>query len=268
MLLSYARFAACALSATSFQSAVGHTTGDRYKTELIYQFPTSTVIENLAVRPDGSILSTIANRAEVYLIQPSTKNPNPKLIYQFPGSNAATGIVETSADVFYVTVTNVTANLSPVPNTSKLYKLAFPGQDSHKPAVSKVADLPRVLVPNGLTALASGKRLLSADSPDGSVAILDTATGATLAAFYDPLFNPVGNGTFGVNGVEIKDSTLFFTNSAQKLFAKIPIDPLTGFPTGATATKIANTLSPAGTYDDFAINPNGDAAFVATSVAN
>lgn len=98
---------------------------DLFVPELIYHFPTPTPIENLAVRSDGSILTITSGRAAIYLIQPSASAPNPQFIYGFNGSNVATKIVETSPDVFYVTVTNVTEEVAPITNRSQLWRIAF-----------------------------------------------------------------------------------------------------------------------------------------------
>lgn len=242
-------------------------TNGLFQTQLIYQFPTPTVVENLAIRPDGSILTTIASRAEIYLIQPLTTPPDPQLIYRFNGSNAVAGIVETSPDIFYVTVTSVTETLAPIPNSSQLWRITFPFRDRDIPVVSKVADLSRISVPNGLTSLPGGDRLLSADSFQGIVFIINTSTGNVIAALFDPLFNPTDPGSFGVNGLEVFDDILYFTNGAQKVFGKIPIDPLTGISLSFAST-IANTLSPTGAYDDFAVIPHGKVAFVATGEGN
>ncbi|KAL6721989.1 hypothetical protein ACLMJK_001094 [Lecanora helva] len=247
------------------------TTTGLYKTNQIYKFPNAIAVENLAVRPDGSVLTSITSRAEVFLLQPSAKIPDPQLIYQFNGSNAVTGTVETNSDTFYVTVTSVTETLGPIPNSSQLWKITFPNRKSDKPLVTKVSDLPRVLIPNGLTTLASGKRLLSADSAQGYVFIIDPATGKINAALLDPLFDPVGSdpagSTLGVNGLKVRDRVLYFTNTAQKVFGKIPIDPQTGISLDS-ANVIAETLDAAGAYDDFAVNSSDDSAFVATGAAN
>lgn len=99
-----------------------------YPVQQIYQFPNNTVVQNLAVRPDGSILTTlVVPTADLYLIQPNAKKPDPQLIYRFNGS-ALSGITQTSPDVFYVTVATVTSTNNvyrPVPNGSQLYRVAY-----------------------------------------------------------------------------------------------------------------------------------------------
>lgn len=233
--------------------------------ELIYEFPIPTVLENLAVRHDGTILTTVADRAEIYLIQPSASTPDPQLIYSFDESNAVTGIVETSPDVFHVTVTSVTEDLAPIPNTSQLWSITFSSRAV--PDVSKVADLPRISFPNGLTSLAGGERLLSADSYQGVVYIINAADGHVVAALFHSLFDPTHPGAFGVNGLKISGDNLYFTNTAQRIFGMIPIDPHTGITLGSAAS-INSEESPTGTYDDFALSPNGKVALLTTTTGN
>ena len=236
-----------------------------YDTQKICQFPNGTVLENLAVRRDGSILTTVVSAAELYLVQPTAKHQDPQLIYRFKGSNAVTGIVETSPDVFFVTVTSLTSSRGAIPNSSQLWRIAF-RRVSDKPSVTKVADLPRISLPNGLTALAGSKRLVSADSFQGIVFIIDTTTGQTIAAFFDPLFDRTPPGIFGVNGVKVFNDTLYFTNSVQNIFGKILVDPVLGIPL-SFASVIARA-PPGGIYDDFALSPSGNLAYVATKTGN
>ena len=70
--------------------------------------------------------------------------------------------------------------------------------------------------------------------------------------------------TLGINGLKLHGSTLYFTNSAEKLLAKIEINP-----DGIAAGKaIVVARSPTGaTFDDFALDWRGD-AFLATGPGN
>lgn len=235
--------------------------------EIPTSFTNSTVIENLAVRPDGSILTTIASRPEIYLFQFLAGTSPPQLIHRFKDSDGVTGIVETSPDVFYVTVASVSDAQTPVAGSAQLWRISFAFRGSNVPIVSKVADLRRIFVPNGLATLPGGKRLLSADSVQGIVFVIDAATGNIIAGLFDPLFNPTDAGSFGVNGLKVSNGILYFTNGIRKVFGKILIDPVTGISLGPAST-IAKTLSAAGNYDDFAVSPDGKVAFVATGLGN
>ncbi|KAL8651416.1 MAG: hypothetical protein Q9226_004716 [Calogaya cf. arnoldii] len=208
-----------------------------YPVQQIYQFPNNTVVQNLAVRPDGSILTTlVVPTPELYLIQPNAKKPNPQLIYRFNAS-ALTGITQTSPDVFYVTVGTVTSTdqiYRAVPNGSALYRVAFTRRNRDKPQIRKIATLPQVRIPNGLTSTAAGDRLISADTNTGLVFTIDAATTAPVAA-------------------------------SMNVFGKIPVDPVTGIAKNSTASVVSRALPPSRGYDDFALTPRGDVAFVASS---
>ncbi|KAL8907237.1 MAG: hypothetical protein Q9207_001538 [Kuettlingeria erythrocarpa] len=237
-----------------------------YPVQQIYQWPNNTVAQNLAVRPDGSILTTqVVPTPELFLIQPNAQKPNPQLLYRFNAS-AVTGITETSPDVFHVTVATVTSTNNiyrPVANGSQLWRVTFPRRNSNKPQLKKIATLPEVRIPNGLTSTAAGNRLISADTNAGLIFTIETATGAVVAALSDPLFVPNQRVPFGVNGVRITGSTLYFTNGAQNVFGKIAIDPVTGIAQNSTASVVSRALPPSRGYDDFALSPSGNVAFVA-----
>ena len=49
-----------------------------YSITLMFEFPNGTWLENLAVRPSGSIITTILTAPELYLLQPNPRNPKPE----------------------------------------------------------------------------------------------------------------------------------------------------------------------------------------------
>ena len=71
----------------------------------------------------------------------------------------------------------------------------------------------------------------------------------------------------GINGIKIRGSTLYFTNTDQKLLAKIPINLLTGAPTDGPATIVAHAPNTA-SYDDFTLDPFSRNAFLATAAGD
>ena len=239
-----------------------------YPTELLYEFPIGTVVENLAVRSDGSILTTLATAPELYLIQPSSTNPNPQLIHRFDGSTSVLGITELSPDSFIVAVSSVSGGSlpAPVPGSSSLWTVSFP-KKSNAAKVSLAAPIPDVLAPNGLITLNKQKILLS-DSAKGLIFVVDLKTGISSIAISDPLLATNERLPVGVNGIKLRGHTLYFTNSAQKILGKIDIDLKTGAARGP-ATIIAHSLPnpPDLGYDDFAISNKG-VAFVANGPGN
>ena len=107
--------------------------------------------------------------------------------------------------------------------------------------------------------------MLVADSTKGVVWATNIETGESRIAISDPLMLPTPAFALGVNGIHLRGQTLYFTNSALSLFAKIPIHP------DGTAAGSAVNISHAPTdasYDDFAINEHGDDAFLVTGPGN
>lgn len=120
---------------------------------------------------------------------------------------------------------------------------------------------------NGLATL-NPNTVLAADSYKGVVWAIDTLTGASRIAISDTLMAPlttsVFESTIGINGIKLRGSTLYLTNSAQALFAKMEIQP------NGTAINAAEVIAhspPGTTYDDFALDGRRD-AFLATSQGN
>lgn len=230
-------------------------------TRLVYQFPNGTWIENLVVRPSGSLLLTIITGANLYLIDPLAPDPKPQLIHHFSSSLWLTGITETDPDTYYVIGANATyENLSPTPHSNRIYRVHFPGLSSSV-EISLTAVVEDAVFLNGLTTL-NPTTLLAADSTMGAVWAIDTATGASRIVIQEPLMAPtVEVPKIGINGIKLNSNhTLYFTNSAQALLATIPIN-LDGTAAGP-AKKIASAAR--GTfYDDFALDRSGD-AFLAT----
>ena len=104
-----------------------------------------------------------------------------------------------------------------------------------------------------------------ADSTKGVVWAVNVETGVSRVVIADPLMLPTSAFPLGINGLHLRDQTLYFTNSALSLFAKIPIHP------DGTAAGSAVNISHAPTdasYDDFALPEHGDNAFLVTSTGN
>ena len=107
--------------------------------------------------------------------------------------------------------------------------------------------------------------MLAADSAKGVVWAVDVETGDSRIAISDPLMLPTSAFPLGINGLHIRDQTLYFTNSALDLFAKIPIHH-DGTAAGS-AVNISHAPADA-SYDDFAISENSDLAFLVTNTGN
>jgi hypothetical protein len=111
---------------------------------------------------------------------------------------------------------------------------------SGSPIVKKVASIPDAQTLNGLTTVSSSLILVA-----------DSAVGAVYSVNIK--FQPSAQFPLGINGIHIRGSTLYFTNSAQGTLGKVPITS-----SGAAARAIsivANGIA----YDDFALDSAGNA---------
>ena len=227
-----------------------------YPTQLIYQFPNGTFVENIAVRPDGSLLtSLIIPSPDLYLIQPSSTKPNPQLVHRFENSTSVLGITEISSDTFIVAVTTLAGGPGQAaPGSSSLWRVSFSKPKSSRAKVSLFTKIPTVQTPNGLVTL-NKHQILLADSAQGVVFAIDLDTGTSNIAITDPLF--VNNGRpISVNGLKILGRILYFTNTAQNILGKVPINLKTSAARGP-ASVVVDALAPAKGYGDFALAETG-----------
>ena len=234
-----------------------------YPTNQIYQFPNGTFVENLAVRPDGSILTSFITAPELYLLQPSSTKPDPQLLYRFGNASSTLGITEVSRDTFIVAVTTIVGAAQGVPGSSSLWRVSFAHPKS-TPKITLAAKIPDVVTPNGLVTLNKDKILL-ADSAKGVVFVVDVDTGVSNVAITDPLFANNGR-PISVNGLKILGHTLYFTNTAQNLLGRVDIDLKTGAALGPAST-VVDALPPGKGYGDLAVSDNG-IAYVTNAAGN
>ena len=226
-------------------------------TRLVYQFSKGTWVENLSVRPSGSLLLTLISSPDLYLIDPLAQDPKPQLVHTFASSDWLAGITETEPDTYYVIGANGTyEDVTVTPGSNRIYRVYFP-EPSSPPEVSVAAVVKDAVFLNGLTTL-NPTTLLASDSTLGVIWAIDTTTGASRIAIQDPLTAPTPAAPkIGVNGVRLfRKHTLYFTNSAQALLAEVRIDA-NGTAAGP-ARKIASAAE-GSYYDDFALSRHGDA---------
>lgn len=236
------------------------------KIQQFYEFPNNTCLENLVVRPDGSILTTLTTAPEIYLVQPSVQNPRPALVHTFTDTTSVLGISEeTVADSYQVATVNLTSdNQDSVRGTAAIWRVRF-CQGKKNPTVTLTAKLPNVALPNGL----NDHIVLVADSTIGNIVSVDTRIGLSKVIISDPLLQNTLDSTNGVNGLKIRCTTLYFTNSGQKILGKMRIDCSTGAALGpATVVTQQYPGPPILTYDDFTLGPAGKFAFLATAGGN
>ncbi|KAK7429473.1 hypothetical protein QQZ08_004065 [Neonectria magnoliae] len=233
-------------------------------------------LENIAVRSNSDILgTTLVPNASVYsLTKPASKHRSFELLTTIPSIQSLLGITELNAlgkEIFVVVGGNISSfdNVNPpVYETGSFsaWAVAFGGNDVRVSKISQLSPTSEFL--NGVTAVPwCVNTVLIADSKLGTVGLLDTSTGAFEAsAFAFPEMAPPPGAVFGVNGVKVSKSHLYWTNSGLLAVYRVPLTPK-GYPVpGANPELVAANVSK--TYvDDFAIAAN-NGIFGATNVDN
>lgn len=85
---------------------------------------------------------------------------------------------------------------------------------------------------------------------------VNTITGAYAVVIDDPLMKPLANTPpifLGINGLHVRGSTAYFTNTDQKIFGRVSIH------SNGTAACSAEIFGHTGVSDDFALSTTGTA---------
>lgn len=216
---------------------------------IVHQFSDPTWIENIAIRSNGDLLVTFLTSPDLYLIDP-TKPPStpPTLIHSFNSSVGITGITELTPDVFYVSVTNITAGAY----------IVWEVDLRHQPTgIREVAAFNSSGLINGLTTLSiPHQTIILADTYLGVIWKLDVQTSAQSIVIDLPEMKPPtpnNSASLGVNGIKIRDGFLYFTNTDVGTFSRVHID------TNGTAYGAVQTLATVPYADDFALDAQGNA---------
>ncbi|KAL9122897.1 MAG: hypothetical protein Q9187_000548 [Circinaria calcarea] len=219
---------------------------------VIYEFPKDTWVENLAVRPSGEVLVTLLTSPDVYQVDPAGASAAIQ-VYRFPGHLGCLGIVEGAPDVFYVIAGNYsTQTFQSTPGSYDVFQIQMINfSATQKPVVNHIASFGNSQFFNGITLLDSSN-LLIADSQAGAVWKLSISSGAKQIVIQDPTMAPNSAvAPIGINGLRVFNGNLYFTNSNQAIFVRIPLKA------DGTAAGPAVTLATSVPGDDFTSDPFG-----------
>ena len=244
------------LSLSLAQAQGNSSTAGPLSKRLVHQFPNGTWIENLVIRPNGFILATQATAPNLYVVNPFTGAAD--LLYTFPDAEGLSGITQVGEDVFYVAVGNSSIPLhSGVQGSWSLWQIDYSPKDCAGPVITKWMNLPNQTNVDGITTLDANRGLiLGADISQGNVFRVDLKALTSNVAIKDPLLLPSPTKPTGVNGVKIRDRTLFFTNTGINLIGKVPID------SDGNALSNASVVQPFNA-DDFTFDHSGNILSVA-----
>ena len=234
----------------------------------IYEFPNETWVENIAVRSNGNLLLNLLSTPQLYELDPFNPAPSSaKLLHTFPYATGLAGIAEIQPNIFAVLAGNWSLEtFSTTPASWSAWKVDFTQGRNKLPVVSKIADLTKASFANGMTLLAPGSPfLLIADSVLGVVWRLNYLTSEYKVILESPLMTPPsGPIVLGINGIHVFNSYVYFTNSFQGLFARVPVN-LHG-PDAGSATGKYEVVANNGAGDDFAFDKEGNAYITQTRV--
>ena len=218
-------------------------------------------LENLAPRSNGHLLLTASNQPFLYDIDPTASSPSPSKLPSIPGVSSVLGIAEISPDVFAVAAGNYSSSEVPTTGSFGIWQVDMAQAE---PTVKLITQIPTAEGLNGMTALNGfSGTILVADTILGAVYKVDVSTGAHSIAIQNDDFasDAAKTPSFGINGLRMSGGDLYFTNSAQGLFGRVPINA-----EGAAEADVqilAQLEASAGTYDDFDVDCGGN-SWIAT----
>ena len=234
-------------------------------------FPPKYFLENLAVRADGSILITAVLQNELWWVPaaPSGEMVEPVLVHTF--EHPVGGVVEVAPDVFVVNVSEAYTT-----HESHLARIDLTGWTPGDPVSPEIIytfnDLARGL--NG-SCLLGPTVMLVADCFAGLIWRVDLAgdlRSATARVWLahdtmadDPDSEVPPPPQPGVNGVRYgaRSGYVYYTSTAQKVFMRVAVDPVTLNPTGAPEFVAAIDNA-----DDFCLDEEAGFAYVTRHRAN
>ncbi|KAJ5462641.1 hypothetical protein N7475_007585 [Penicillium sp. IBT 31633x] len=208
----------------------------------VYQFPNGSWVENIAVRSNGNLLVTLANTPELWQIMPSAQSgtSHASLVHHFDNAELATGVTELSPDVFAVITPNI------------VWKIDLNNGMQHTP--TRIVTLPAGNL-NGIDLLNADRATVAiSDSQAGLIWYLNTVTGDYNVLLRDETTaaNTNAGPLLGANGLKVHDGYVYYTNTPERLFCRIPVDQVTGQTLGPS-----QIISRGALVDDFAISAHG-----------
>lgn len=240
----------------------------------IHEFPNETWIENIAVRENGNLLTTLITVPELWEIDPFTSKA--RLVHHFDTATSVFGIAEVERDLFAIALGNWSYHHQVQPGTRSIWSVDLREEGNVK--VAKVTDIPEAHHLEGMTALPSSPgTILSAESALGLIYRVNVFTGAYSVAISNEALKPVKDAIvpLGVNGIRIlqdcwgndeAQAYLYFVNTFGAPFlGRFPID-INGSAAGSVE-KVVKYAPGHVEADDFALGCDGY-AWVTTDSAS
>ncbi|KAL8994976.1 MAG: hypothetical protein Q9169_005195 [Polycauliona sp. 2 TL-2023] len=210
--------------------------------DVVYQAPNNTWLENLAVCSNGNsasshsphrylqlltlsvlagqILVTVLTTPDLYQVNPSNGQAN--LIHSFTDHLGLVGIAELGQDIFYVIAGNVSVKTgSTVAGAWDIYRVDM---GPTPPRITLTSHFPNAVLLHGMDVLDAKAGLLAVgDAAAGVLYRLNVNTGVNTIVIDDPSFKPPPGQLIGIDGLKIRDNTLYFSNFGFATINEIPI---------------------------------------------
>ncbi|KAJ7662840.1 hypothetical protein DFH06DRAFT_1088404 [Mycena polygramma] len=233
-----------------------------FPSRVIYQSPKSLFLENIAVRATSDLLLTSVASPTLFALDPHTTNGTLTEVHTFVNASSLSGITEYSPGVFAVASSLIDlATRRAVPGSTVIWSVEF---NHPTPAVHPISHLPGNASVNGLTSIPGiPDILLSADSSAGAIRQINARTGESQLVIQDVSMLPnAPPPALGINGLHLRDTSIYFTNSAQGTLSRVGVHPRGGNLTMAGAVELLTNIQPLGKQqapDDFALDREGRA---------
>ncbi|KAI1750687.1 hypothetical protein F4782DRAFT_548464 [Xylaria castorea] len=202
------------------------TPGHLFPTHNVFQFSeTGTWLENIAVRANGDLLATMLNpTASLYTLKtPYSATPELSLLHTFENATGLLGITEISNDNFAILSIKLGNGSSPVPGSGAIWGVSF-GHNTFN--TQKIASIPDVLLPNGITSIPNSSAVLLADSFGGTITRCDTLRGTceTVLKRTETAPEPGNAEPTGINGIHYRNGYIYWSNSNLVSIFRILVD--------------------------------------------
>ena len=197
--------------------------------QLVHQAGSGIKYENLAIRRNGNLLITDVANPKVYELDLDGAVPGlPSTVYTFPNATGVTGIIETTPDIFVVVagIWNSNTWLSTY-GSFAIWSIDYSEEKTTilGPKVSLIAELSECYALNGIIKLPwNPTTVLIADSVKGVIWRMDTVSGAYGISIENQLFTNTTLFPIGINGIPAYDNDMYFINSAQRTYGRVPLN--------------------------------------------
>lgn len=249
---------------------MSHNKAPQARLTTVATYPIKYFLENLAVRPDNSVLVSAMTRHELWYVPPfDGQTPvTAQCIYTF--DHPLTGIAEVGPDVFYLLVGELYTT-----HENYIYRLDLrdwqPGRGVDPKQVCRFDERSKGL--NGCC-LIGPRTMLVADCFAGLIWRVDLSDDDGQAPKISVWIEHGSMGYYpgdmkpeqpGVNGVRFPAKThfLYYTATAKKLFMRVSVDPETLAATGEPELVVAGRMA-----DDFVIDEDAKVIYLTTHRQN